>query len=98
MALVHCTECGREISDQAIACPQCGYPRRRTAPMTRGIKFLLAALVLMLVGMFAFAIVAAWIMRQPVSVELPSGDASPTSLKSDCMPHDVCAPTRIASS
>ena len=96
MALVQCTECGREISDQAIACPQCGYPRRRTAPMTRGIKFLLAALVLMLVGMFAFAIVAAWIMRQPVLIELPSGNASPTSLQSDCMPRDACARTQTA--
>lgn len=26
MALVRCTECGREISDQAPACPGCGAP------------------------------------------------------------------------
>lgn len=25
MALVSCPECGRQISDTAIACPQCGY-------------------------------------------------------------------------
>ncbi len=28
MALVPCPECGREISDQALACPHCGYPIR----------------------------------------------------------------------
>ncbi len=26
MALIHCSECGREISDQAPACPGCGAP------------------------------------------------------------------------
>lgn len=24
MALIHCSECGREISDQALSCPGCG--------------------------------------------------------------------------
>jgi hypothetical protein len=28
MAMVRCPECDREISEQAIACPQCGYPLR----------------------------------------------------------------------
>jgi len=28
MALVACPESGREISDQALACPQCGHPVR----------------------------------------------------------------------
>lgn len=28
MALVNCPECGREVSDQAMACPHCGYPIR----------------------------------------------------------------------
>lgn len=26
MALIHCPECGREVSDQAPACIHCGYP------------------------------------------------------------------------
>ncbi len=30
MALVHCTECGREISDKAAACPHCGCPLTKT--------------------------------------------------------------------
>ena len=26
MALIKCPECGKEISDKATACPNCGYP------------------------------------------------------------------------
>ena len=26
MALVYCPECDSQVSDQAIACPKCGYP------------------------------------------------------------------------
>ena len=26
MALIKCEECGKEISDKAIACPHCGNP------------------------------------------------------------------------
>ncbi len=26
MALITCPECGKEVSDQAEACPNCGYP------------------------------------------------------------------------
>ena len=26
MALIPCRECGKEISDQAVACPHCGAP------------------------------------------------------------------------
>lgn len=29
MALIKCHECGREISDAAVACPHCGYPISR---------------------------------------------------------------------
>jgi uncharacterized membrane protein YvbJ len=25
MALIDCEECGKEISDQALACPNCGF-------------------------------------------------------------------------
>lgn len=32
MALVACVECGREVSDKATACPQCGAPVRVAQP------------------------------------------------------------------
>ena len=34
MALVSCAECDREVSDQAKACPHCGYPLRATSKST----------------------------------------------------------------
>ena len=30
MALINCPECGKEISDKAVACPSCGYPLLKT--------------------------------------------------------------------
>src|SRR4051812_41899682 len=37
MALIKCGECGREVSDKATACPQCGAPIQPQAsiPLTR---------------------------------------------------------------
>ena len=38
MALITCPECSREVSDQAAACPHCGYPlRTKLAPATPAI-------------------------------------------------------------
>ncbi len=41
MALINCTECGKEISDQAKACPHCGFPIKK-----KGKGFAVASLVL----------------------------------------------------
>jgi len=100
MALVHCTECQREISDRAIACPQCGCPRRGVAPMSRGIKVLLGACVLVLVVMFAAGILFAWLAPKaayPVDIELPQRSVPSTSLHTECSAHAACAATRAAS-
>ena len=32
MALIPCHECGKEISDQAEACPHCGAPVKKPEP------------------------------------------------------------------
>jgi len=32
MALIKCKECGHEISDEALACPNCGKPQRDRHP------------------------------------------------------------------
>ena len=34
MALIICPECGKQVSDQAITCPGCGYPIARTESYT----------------------------------------------------------------
>ena len=54
MALIKCSECGKEISDQASACPNCGVPlpkpkKEKTKSDTQGLSenkgLFLAALV-----------------------------------------------------
>lgn len=32
MALIPCRECGKSISTEAVACPQCGAPQRQSLP------------------------------------------------------------------
>ena len=41
MAIINCTECGKEFSDQAKMCPNCGYPLKK-----KGKGFAVASLVL----------------------------------------------------
>ncbi len=36
MALINCPECGREVSDQAEACPRCAYPIAKKLAISRG--------------------------------------------------------------
>lgn len=36
MALIRCPDCGRDISDAALACPHCARPMRMTAIHARG--------------------------------------------------------------
>ncbi len=38
MALIKCKECGKEISDKAVACPNCGYPLKHPVPNYADIK------------------------------------------------------------
>ena len=33
MALISCPECRQGVSDQAMSCPKCGYPLKRTEYM-----------------------------------------------------------------
>lgn len=37
MALIKCAECGKEVSDQATTCPQCGNPITHTAVSTNSV-------------------------------------------------------------
>ena len=38
MALIKCPECGREVSDKAIACIQCGYPLAQELNVVQELK------------------------------------------------------------
>ena len=56
MALVKCPECGRDVSDQAAACPGCGYALRVQVvqPKDPGKPLALA-------GIAVFAVGVAWL-------------------------------------
>lgn len=36
MAIINCPECGKEISDKAPACPNCGHPLKKADPVKSG--------------------------------------------------------------
>lgn len=38
MSMINCPECGKEISDRAKNCPNCGYPLEKTDPFENEIK------------------------------------------------------------
>ncbi len=56
MALIECPECGREVSDKALACPHCGNPiapaerppvvGRAVAKAAKGLGILLIILII----------------------------------------------------
>src|SRR5437867_2821594 len=38
MSLIDCAACGRQISSEAISCPQCGHPNRPSTRTPAGYK------------------------------------------------------------
>lgn len=84
MRLIPCPACGREVSDQAAACPQCGHPIapaiiRQTAPTaapSRNASKIIGAVVGMLVigGLLAYC-AASVVGPQPT---ITSASAAPS--------------------
>lgn len=50
MAMVFCTECGKKISDSALACPSCGAPNRANMLMSGPKKWWVAFILCWIVG------------------------------------------------
>lgn len=68
MALAYCRECGKQVSDQAPTCPNCGAPQRIIAaaaatparsPKSRGVAIALA-LILGGIGAHKFYLDRPW--------------------------------------
>ena len=57
MALIKCPECGREISDRALNCPNCGCPLKHELPEENFYKRELFTIIMLLffwpVGLFS---------------------------------------------
>ncbi len=57
MALVHCKECGAEISEDAKICPKCGYRIRKDIferLIYDGLVFFLGIIFLFIFGLILF--------------------------------------------
>lgn len=50
MALIKCPECGKEISDKASACPNCGYKTKKEIQVNKKQIIVLIALIIAVVG------------------------------------------------
>lgn len=50
--MIQCRECGKEISDKAIKCPQCGCPVKKSQYVSKRGIYLIAAIACVLVIFF----------------------------------------------
>lgn len=82
MALIICGECGRQVSDKASSCPNCGAPvatmtaKTQVAPPTqKSSGCAIAALILL--GLFAFSVMIGQCSRD---VESPNSPAAQSPL------------------
>ena len=55
MALIKCSECGKEISDQASACPNCGSPTAFQKKRRKGIESMAVLAGILGVTVFVFS-------------------------------------------
>ncbi|MCC9625781.1 TM2 domain-containing protein [Thalassospira sp. MA62] len=52
--MIHCTACGKEISESAPSCPNCGHPNALTMEKTSDKGFVPALLLCFFLGSFGF--------------------------------------------
>lgn len=72
MSLIKCPECGKEISDKATICPNCGYPITNTNCTdhdsgTNDTGLLISSIVLCVLG-----IISAFAINSGIMLLLPS--------------------------
>ena len=61
MAMIHCNECGKEISDSAERCPHCGCKTQRGQNVTQAKGLLInLAIVIVLMVLGVFFIFTSW--------------------------------------
>lgn len=55
MALINCKECGKEISENAVSCPNCGAKNRNNSEKA-SIGLMIICFLIPLIGIIIFAI------------------------------------------
>jgi hypothetical protein len=64
MALINCPECGAQVSDQAVSCPNCGHPIKPAGkphpwqPM--GIGWMAIAVITLVAALFILINTCNW--------------------------------------
>lgn len=56
MALIKCSECGKEISSDAKSCPHCGkpLPRPKGKPFYKSVRFWIVVIIVIIIGVFVY--------------------------------------------
>ena len=75
MASINCENCGKEISSEAAACPQCGHPNKVPPPPQaprRGMGC--GSLLAILGGLALFGVVASMVATTPTPTGRPTAE------------------------
>ena len=88
MAIVKCRECGRDVSDQATACPHCGAPTRGPTPPVKKKTGCLKGLGIIFAVVFLGSAIIAGIFGERAPAKVSSAPASTGAPAS--------APTQVA--
>lgn len=56
MALIRCPECGKEVSDKASVCPNCGYKNIKQIRLDTK-KIIIFTIILLVIGVATFTII-----------------------------------------
>ena len=63
MALTNCTECGKELSDTAVTCVNCGY-KLKTISSKSKIAIIVIVIIIILSGLISYNIYGNYKERQ----------------------------------
>lgn len=63
MSLINCSECGKEVSDKAKACPNCGYPVSKIKENDFPTYTIIAVLLMIIWGFSMIFLHVGWIIN-----------------------------------
>ncbi len=92
MSLINCSECGKEISSEAINCPNCGYPlnklKKQSIMKTENMmsRFKVLSIVFgafLLVDLLIFLVFANWFWTNGEKYEFEKSDKYTTQIANE---------------
>ena len=83
MPLIKCPECGKEVSDQALSCPHCGYPLKKPEPKKKKLNPDLSKMQVIIYRSSLFAFISAALLLVFVGVFVAMGILFPKLLQDE---------------